>query len=113
LNKGFKRFLTLLTLISPILVNTIVYASVFTYYSSTLSFNSVLPPLHFLRADTPSTYSYIDYTNTSANVTVLGSNTPELVENPDYYSNPDYWYVASNASLTASWLPSDGGRVVA
>lgn len=111
MNKKLKHFLTLLTLF-PMLTSVIVYASVFAYYPSTLALNTELPPLYFLPPDTANVYTSISPTGTSANVTIVGSNTVEIVENPDFYNGPDYWYFSSNGTngnFSASWIPSDTG----
>jgi len=47
----------------------------------------------------------------SANISVVASNTAQLVKNPQFYSNPDYWYCYPGSYLSCYWLPSDTGSV--
>ncbi len=75
--------------------------------SATLSF--VEPGLVLGAVNSTQSSASIGPAGASANVTVVASNTSQLVSNPDFYSSPDYWYCSPGQSLSCYWIPSDTG----
>lgn len=93
-----------------VVVAVIGYANVFAYYPLTAATSPVPPPVILLDPGVSGVTVAIGPNQTSADVSVVASNTVDLVKNPDFYSSADEWYAIPGNYTNVYWaIDSVGG----